>query len=71
MKSRLRALKPKNLICLGACLLLLVMGLGAAIRPGRQEQIRTKSTSSFNSIQDTSDKRRRALRHMPPATGRR
>jgi hypothetical protein len=31
MRPRLRVLKPQNLLCLATCLLLLVMGLGAAI----------------------------------------
>jgi hypothetical protein len=52
MKSRLRALKPQNPLCLAACLLLLVMGLGAAFaQEGKSSS--APRVVKFNLDQDT------------------
>ena len=48
MKSRLRALRPQNLLCLAACLVLLVTGLGAASQSSAIEGV-----VMFNFDQDT------------------
>ena len=52
MKSRSKALKPQNLLCLAACLLLLVMGLGAAFaQEGKSSS--APRVVKFNFDQDT------------------
>ena len=52
MRTRFRALKPQNLLCLAACLLLLVIGLGAAIaQDGKSSSI--PRLVKFNFDQDT------------------
>jgi hypothetical protein len=52
MKPRLKALKPQNLICLATCLLLLVMGLEAAIaQDGKSSS--APGVVKFNFDQDT------------------
>jgi hypothetical protein len=52
MKSRVRALKPQNLLCLAACLFLLVMGLGAAIAQDGKSSSAPRVVK-FNFDQDT------------------
>jgi hypothetical protein len=52
MKSRSKASKPQNLLCLAACLLLLVMGLGAAFaQEGKSSS--APRVVKFNFDQDT------------------
>jgi hypothetical protein len=52
MKPRLRALKPQKLLCLAVCLLLLIMGLGAAIAQEGKSSAAPRVVK-FNFDQDT------------------